>query len=156
MSQSSWRQSHCPWEGGKSSPVSPLLPASRGAELSELLEVGFCRGKGWGGTSLGAVLGRMAPHVPLQPAPGAGARGWAPAEPAVPLQGVCLPQESVNLFALYDGSCTSLMGLGLCCCRLTSLLSDFPLPLIFNVWLVAALSRDGSMGSRRNQMVGFF
>lgn len=43
--------------------MSPPPPASGGTQLFQLLEVDFSRGKGWGGTSLGSVLGCTAPRV---------------------------------------------------------------------------------------------
>lgn len=131
MSQSSWRQNRCPGEGGKR-----LLGASGGTQLLEQPQIGFLGGKG---LPLGCVGVQVTPN------------------PAAPSSGYLqLPLEDVNLSAAVLCELYVPNVLGVCWCCLTSLLLDFPLPLIsVSIRLVAALSRDASMGSRRNQAFNF-
>lgn len=90
-------------------------------------------------------------HVPVR-AHGAGAQDQ---RCSLPLEVRCLPLENMNLFAvvLCELCVPNRIGGVLLLSHLTSV--GFPTSLIFFINLVAALSRDSSMGSRRNQAFVF-
>lgn len=121
-----------PWGRRKKAPRCQWWDPTLGAATN-----GFSRGKR---ASLGLCVG-----VQVTPNPAAPSSGY--------LQ---LPLEDVNLFAAVLCELYVPNVLGVCWCCLTSLLLDFPLPLIsVSIRLVVALSRDASMGNRRNQAFNF-